>query len=316
MRVQCETNASVKDRTNDELRSILRCLVLPDQCYHSLIENHFKNPRQSDPKDGCGDQCSYCDGSYRNFGARVSKSQLIAVLTTHVFSKGLVPAMSLISRISSKENKQIKQAIWKGKGGHVNAGHVHTLVLMLIASKILELSVPQKSTEANNNKIPLKTIEIGLAKQYLYVGDVCQTLSIYVDTNWEVYHMSVIPLTNHGQKEMNDLQFLCQHISLGSSRRLVRSNPKENGMDRPMVHWTNIIFETYWRSMIATRIYCPHLNERYLTPADMNNIRRRCGSQIINKRKVHATILADVTGYLLLRQNIPNILVSIRISVV
>lgn len=107
MRVQCETNASVKDRTNDELQSILRCLVLPEQCYHSLIENHFENPHRSDTKDGCGDQCSYCDGSYRNFGARVSKSQLIAVLTTHVFSKGLVPAMSLISRISSKENKQI-----------------------------------------------------------------------------------------------------------------------------------------------------------------------------------------------------------------
>ena len=54
----------------------------------------------------------------------------------------------------------------------MNAGHVHTLVLMLIASKILELSVPQKSTAANNDKIPLKTIEIGLAKEYLYVGDV------------------------------------------------------------------------------------------------------------------------------------------------
>ena len=185
MRVQCENNALVKDRTNDELHSILRCLVLPEQCFHSLIENHFENPRRNDTKDGCNDQCSYCDGSYRNFGARLSKSQLIAVLTTHVFSKGLLPAMSLISRISSKENKLIKQAIWKGKGGQVNAGHVHNLVLMLIASKILELSVPPNSKEANNNKIPLKSIEIGLAKEYVNVGDDFKTLSIYVDANWE-----------------------------------------------------------------------------------------------------------------------------------
>ena len=55
----------------------------------------------------------------------------------------------------------------------------------LIASKILELSAPQNSKEANNIKIPLKTIEIGLAKEYVYVGDVCKTLSIYVDANWE-----------------------------------------------------------------------------------------------------------------------------------
>jgi hypothetical protein len=93
--------------------------------------------------------------------------------------------MSLISRISSKENKLIKQAFWKGKGGQVNAGHVHTLVLMLIASKILELSVPPNSKEANNNKIPLKSIGIGLAKEYVNVGDDFKTLSIYVDANWE-----------------------------------------------------------------------------------------------------------------------------------
>ena len=67
--------------------------------------------------------------------------------------------------------------------------------------------------------------------------------------------------------------------------------------------------------MTATRIDCSHLNEWYLTPVDMNNIRRGCSSQIINKRKVHTTILADVTRYLLLRQDIPNILVLIRISV-
>ncbi|KAL3792701.1 hypothetical protein ACHAW5_005806 [Stephanodiscus triporus] len=127
MRVQCETNALVKDRTNDELQSILRCLVLPEQCYHSLIENHFKTRT----------------GVIRRTDAVTS-----------------VPTVT--------ENKLIKQAIWKGKGG-----------------QILELSVSQNSKEANNNKIPLKTIEIGLAKEYVYVDDICKTLSIYVDANWE-----------------------------------------------------------------------------------------------------------------------------------
>jgi len=169
-RVQSEKNASVRDRLNDELQSILRCLIMPQKCYHSMIEEHFENPNQRSMKEGCGEQCSF------------SKSALIAILTTQVFDKGFVPATSLVSKISSNENKRFKQAIWRTKAAQaqVNAGQVHALVLMLIASKILQLHVPPYS---ENNA--LKTIQIGLAKQHSNVGDEFEMISIYIDVNWD-----------------------------------------------------------------------------------------------------------------------------------
>ncbi|KAL3807333.1 hypothetical protein ACHAXA_003459, partial [Cyclostephanos tholiformis] len=94
-RVQSERNVSVKIWLNEELLLIFCYLILPEECYHLVIERHVENPTSRTMKDGCVDQCSYCNGSYENFGARISKSQLIAILTTQVFHQGLVSATAM-----------------------------------------------------------------------------------------------------------------------------------------------------------------------------------------------------------------------------
>ncbi len=92
--------------------------------------------------------------------------------------------MSLIGRISLSKNKHIKQAIWRGmKPSQVNTGHVHALILMLIASGILELYLGTNNQEKSTFS-PLKSILIGLAKEYANVGDDVETLSCNIDSNW------------------------------------------------------------------------------------------------------------------------------------
>ena len=77
MRVQLEPNSSVRHRQNNDILSVLRFLILPHECYHSVIESHFEDPTLSTPRDGCENNCSYCTGAYQNFCGRVSKRQLI-----------------------------------------------------------------------------------------------------------------------------------------------------------------------------------------------------------------------------------------------
>ena len=53
---------------------------------------------------------------------------------------------------------------------------------MLIAAKILELHLPKNSD--NPKYFALKSIKIGLAKEYANVGDDFETFSCHIDSNW------------------------------------------------------------------------------------------------------------------------------------
>ena len=64
MRVQLEPNSSVRDRQNNDILSVLRFLILPHECYHSVIESHFEDPTLSTLRDGCENNCSYSFSSF------------------------------------------------------------------------------------------------------------------------------------------------------------------------------------------------------------------------------------------------------------
>jgi hypothetical protein len=70
--------------------------------------------------------------------------------------------MSFVAMISSKSNKRIKQAIWKGNA-NVKPGNVHALVLMLLATNILSITAPCSSTQENN--VLLKSVQFSLTKK-------------------------------------------------------------------------------------------------------------------------------------------------------
>jgi hypothetical protein len=112
---------------------------------------------------------------------KVSKSQLISLLTTRVFDKGNVSAMSLVSMITSKSNKRTKAAIWGGKKS-ITAGNAHALILMLIASKMVQLELPMNANPREHT--PLRDVQLSLRKQFAHVDDEFETFSLYIDENW------------------------------------------------------------------------------------------------------------------------------------
>jgi hypothetical protein len=165
----------------DNLMDILKVLVLPQRCYHDMIEERFEHPALYDSEPSCNNQCSYCDGTYADMCGPISKACLISLFTTNVFENGKISAMSLVSTISSPSNKRVKEAIWRGKKD-VSAGNVHALLLMLIAANILHLSLDNDSS--GQKIVPLSKVQISLKKEYAHIGDDFETLSLFVETNW------------------------------------------------------------------------------------------------------------------------------------
>ncbi len=94
---------------------------------------------------------------------------------------GQILASSLIGLISSRDNKRNKEAIWMGKGKDVNAGQVHAMILMLLASIILVLHLPPNQDTTKYSAI--KKVQIGLGKELAHDYDEFETFSCYVDSD-------------------------------------------------------------------------------------------------------------------------------------
>lgn len=182
IRVHSEPNVNVQVRQMEHLMEILTLLVLPQQCYHDAIEHHFEHPTLYESNPSCGKRCSFCDGSYRHICGDVSNNHLISLLTTRVFEKGNVSAMSLISMINSPSNRRVKDAIWLGKKD-VTPGNVHALILMLIASNIIHLHLPP--SVSTQKLVPISKVEVSLTKQPSIADVEFETFALYLDSNWD-----------------------------------------------------------------------------------------------------------------------------------
>ncbi len=157
-------------------------LILPRQCYHEMIEMHFERPSTYVGEHTCNNNCLYCDGLYKLFCGRISKHQLISILTTSIFEHGKISATSLVGLLSSKDKKRVKQAIWKGNA-NVTPGNVHALVLMMLALNMLTITAPFSSSETKHT--PLKSVQFALTKEFASVDDEFETFSLYNDSHWE-----------------------------------------------------------------------------------------------------------------------------------
>ncbi len=85
MRIHSESNSSVRDRQFTDLFDLLRMLLLPQKCYHKIIEQKLERPSTYNGNATCNNNCSFCDGSYKLFCGLISKHQLISILTTQIF---------------------------------------------------------------------------------------------------------------------------------------------------------------------------------------------------------------------------------------
>lgn len=98
-------------------------------------------------------------------------------------------ANSLVGLFTDKKNNgSIRTAIW-GEGTTVDAGKVHGLVLMLIASGILELQVPTCQIGKKNGILP-NDVLIRLAVREVHGSDgSANDLVMYDDDVWTKFHL-------------------------------------------------------------------------------------------------------------------------------
>jgi len=188
LRSQRQTKKKVRDRHEKQLFDWLKAIILPEKCYHEYIEEYFENPATYKSRGPCGDQCSFCDGSFRKFSGAVSKPQLMCALQANIFDRGSVPADKFVSYLTDKKNQnKLRKTIW-GEGIGVVSGQIHGLVLMLFASKLVTLELSNDAKQGTKN-IKMKNVLVKLTKVQVTKGnDVYDNLAINYDEYWKGFH--------------------------------------------------------------------------------------------------------------------------------
>ena len=189
LRIQSEPVQCVRLEQESDLLNVLKTLVLPDRCYHDVIEEYFENPLTHVSRGACDGNCTFCTEAYKTLSGPISKSQLISTLTIHVFDKGPVPADKLLSFLSSKKSTQHKKNIWNAAPSTITPGQVHGLVLMLVAGKIIHVRISAASNKLRGQKqLTTKHLEFVLGKEVVTIdGEESEVFSYSVDSNWKLF---------------------------------------------------------------------------------------------------------------------------------
>jgi hypothetical protein len=122
-----------------------------------------------------------------DFAGCISKPHLIGALQANIFLKGSVNANKLVSLLTDRKGKfRLSKSIW---GKIVESGKVHGLVLMMLATGMLELQL--KSTRLlGTANISLDNIIVVLGKRRIAAGDdFIDTLAITDDSLWDHFHL-------------------------------------------------------------------------------------------------------------------------------
>lgn len=163
-RIQSEKNESVRRKDTHDLFEVLQFLVIPSKCFHEAIEEHFQNPFTYVSCGPCLDNCSYCLHEHIAISGLVPKPHVIGALQANIFQKGAVNATKIVSLLTDKRRTyQIRDSIW---GKPVESGQVHGLVLMLLASGMIELQLKSQKFLGTKD-IKLGNVRAVLAKTTL-----------------------------------------------------------------------------------------------------------------------------------------------------
>ena len=188
-RTQSQSVDAVRARHESVLFEILTFLVLSDKCLHETIEEHIENPATYTSRGPCSDMCSFCTEGNIQYSGKISKEHLVAALTANIFDSGAVKAEKLVTLLTDKSNKHaIKEKVWGKNHAKDDAGKIHGLVLMLIASKLVSLRLTSKAL-VGNEKIGTKFVEVHLMKCLVKDDDGAHDdLAIHDSTKWKGFH--------------------------------------------------------------------------------------------------------------------------------
>ena len=75
LRIFKQKTKTIRKKQMSDLLTLLNFVLLPQECYHSFLENFFE-PRDEDGdevmREACGDMCSYCTNEYFGFTEQFS----------------------------------------------------------------------------------------------------------------------------------------------------------------------------------------------------------------------------------------------------
>lgn len=175
------------NRHEKQLHEVIKSLMLPDRCYHKVIEEMFENPVTHASRGPFGNLCSHCAGDYKNFSGTISKEHLIGHLQTNIFDRGAVRADKFVAFLTDKSNmNKIKKSVW-GQSTNAPAGKVHGLVLMLLAADLVKPRLISKD-KVGASDIKLKDVEFILCKQQDHASGI-DTLCIHDSSKWQHFNL-------------------------------------------------------------------------------------------------------------------------------
>ena len=188
VRTQTESNLKVRARKERHLMQLLKFLILPTQCYHEGLEQHFENPFTYASRGRCGNMCSFCNDDYLSFTGTLSRRNLTGALQAEIFHRGSVSASKLVGFITDKkEEYKIKESIFGD--ADADSGRVNALVLQLFAAGILSLEVDKAKVGKDN--LRLKDVSVSMARvKVTFRGKQHTELAINDDKYWVAFNLT------------------------------------------------------------------------------------------------------------------------------
>ncbi|KAL7539694.1 hypothetical protein ACHAXR_009496 [Thalassiosira sp. AJA248-18] len=178
LRIYQNVSLSVRTIEFAEAYRVLHMMVLPVECYHVALEEHFEQPSDTEVhRDPCGNFCTYCLNDHRNFTQRFARQQLVDVLLCEVFDNGPVPITKFMKSLT--ENTSVIYGDNEELIKQLEPGNIHALALQLVAARFVEVFVSDEHL-IGKAKLNKSDLSIRLTKTD-------KRWSICDETQWEAH---------------------------------------------------------------------------------------------------------------------------------
>ena len=160
------------------MREVLRLLVTPKECQHTLMEQYFEQTDSTLEKVQCTLFCSQCKHDTRSLTGRIHRNKLSQLLIT--FSTGRMQTTDALIKFIKSNKKDI---FHKNDIPHKMMGPIHALCLQLFAKGIIELGISddKKNLIGKTDLSPLNVV--------VRLGIQGNDPAVLIDSFWEGLHL-------------------------------------------------------------------------------------------------------------------------------
>jgi hypothetical protein len=167
-------NPSQSERTLqlNDMMEVLKFLVCPGECQHSLMEKYFEDPDSARSYEACQNMCSKCNSSFNHITGRIDRNRAASLLVAYCASKK--PTSGELVKFVKAKQKDIfpEDSMLK------YVGTIHAFCMQLIANGILLFRISdEKKYLIGKKELSPKSVVLELATKH---GEVCAL----IESNW------------------------------------------------------------------------------------------------------------------------------------